>query len=143
MKQYYFFLLLLVLLIFSCKSNNSNLEENIFDSVNVDIQDTILSKDSTNFTINEDDIYIVKANSIIFFMPSYKERSEIVKHHSVYTKYDFQHIFNNFEILARYTKQNLRKFSIFSELTIPYSFIKLFLCASFKKVSSISEANTF
>ncbi len=115
-KKFYYIFFLLLLTIFSCNSL-SEPKENFFDSVKVETKDTVQIVDTLASVEHENSIYVVKKNSVIFFMPSKQERKELEKQHGNFAKYDLQQIFSNFQQLAHSSKRRLSKKHIKTELT--------------------------
>ena len=107
----------------SCNINESKNKENFFDSVNVKLQDTINSDDTTNIVQDSEvEVYEIKDKSVTFFMPNYKEKKEIVKHYGIHTQYDFQHLYDNFTHLSDYSNRNLKKYNINTTTSTAYEF---------------------
>ena len=118
MKQYFYILILfLSVFLFSCNNSQENNKNDFFDSINIEIKDTLTKVDSSDISINENKINLVEGRKIIFFMPTSKEKNEILKHYGIYTKYDFQSIYNNFELLARNTRRIISNQNISLEIS--------------------------
>jgi len=113
-KEFYYIFLLLIMV--SCNSL-SEPKENFFDSVKVETHDTVQIPDTISSVEHENSIYVVKKNSVIFFMPSKQEKKELERQYGNFAKYDLQQIFSNFQQMAYSSKRNLSKKSIKSELT--------------------------
>lgn len=112
-SNFLYIFVFLLLFLFSCR-NFSGEPDNLFDSVNIDFFDTT-KIDSINNTNSNN--FVVKKQSVIFFMPSNQEKKEINKQYGEYAKYDFEQIYSDFFYLANYSKRKLRKKKIHSELT--------------------------
>ncbi len=116
MKKYYYIFAFFLLTLLSCK-NLSEPKENFFDSVKIEIQDTMLHLDTTTSISHKDNTFIVEKRSIIFFMPTKEERKDIDKQYGNFAKWDLQEIFNRFQQLAKSSKRNLSKSNFKIELT--------------------------
>lgn len=117
-----YIIIFLPFILFSCNNSQENNKNDFFDSINVDIKDTLSKIDSTGIIINEEKINSVEGRNIIFFMPTSKEKNEILKHHGMYTKYDFQSIYNDFELLARNTRKIVSNQNISLEISTANKF---------------------
>jgi len=115
-KKFYYIFIFFIITIFSCNSL-SEPKENFFDSVKVEIKDTVQEIDTLGSVEHENNTYVVKKNSVIFFMPSRQEKKELEKQYGNFAKYDLQQIFSNFEQFARSSRRRLSKKNIESELT--------------------------
>ena len=116
-KLLIYIILFLPIFLFSCNNIQENNKNDFFDSIDIEINDTLTKVDSSKITINEKKINLVEGRKIVFFMPTSKEKNEILKHHGIYTKYDFQSIYNNFELLARNTRRIISNQDILLEIS--------------------------
>lgn len=111
-------LFLFLLIFYSCKNDNE--EGNYMDSLKVTIIDTTII-DSSNTTIPTE--RIVSDSQILFFMPSPKERQDFIKFYGVYSQYEFQTMFTNFNNLSNSVKNAMRTTGIPVEVTYAKKFI--------------------
>ncbi len=113
--------ILLLVLFFSpsCRKKQQNNEyKKLVDTLQVNTIDTELTKGLQM----EKKPVVIDGPSVIFFMPDYKERMQIIRFYGAYNQYDFEHIFSNFRRLALDARQALAKHKIKSFLTYSWQF---------------------
>ncbi len=119
MKKFSIWVLLPLLVLAGCKHKQKKESiDNLIDTMHIKATDTELTKgvDITHKTVKID------SPSVIFFMPDYKERSEIIRFYGTYNQFDFEQIFSNFRRLALDASQALVKQHIKSYLTFASQF---------------------
>lgn len=122
-KIYWIYFIFILFFVFSCKNNSDN--KNFNDSLKIDISsDSVYYNDS----VSTEDKKIQKEKTIsdtqvVFFMPSPKERQNLLKFYGTYSQYEFQAIINNFLNLSRSVNQSLSYYNIPVEVCYSKKFI--------------------
>ena len=110
-------LIFLILIIGACKNKKDP------SSVKTLIDTLTISEDSAQTSyVSQTEPVEVDSPTVVFFMPSYRERAEIIHFYGEYTRYDFEYIFNNFQKLASISKYPLNQKGINSFLTYNWKF---------------------
>jgi len=119
-----FFALLLVFSLFSCKKGNEN---------NTISQDSLILKvdniqegnntSDNNASDPKTKIRTIVDTQVYFFLPSPKERQELIKFYGMYNQYQFRDIFSNFIELSNTAKRLLIARDINVEITYAKRFI--------------------
>lgn len=105
---------------FSCKREDKNDKFNEND-LKMDVKkDTSKNDDAVN---PDAKIRYIEDTMVIFFMPSPKERQELLKFYGMYDQYQFMDIFSNFIDLANTAKSILSSRKIPVEITYAKRFI--------------------
>ncbi len=119
-----FLILFIFILFFSCKKERNNKNNNFRDSMKVELKDTTANK--LNLDENKassPQVMFVRDTEVLFFLPSPKQRQELVKFYGMYDQYRFRDIFSNFIDLSNTAKNVLRKRGIPVEITYSKRFI--------------------
>ena len=119
MKKFSIWFLLPLLVLAACKHKQKKESiDTLVDTMQIKTTDTELTKgvDLTHKTVKID------SPSVIFFMPDYKERTEIIRFYGTYNQFDFEQIFSNFRRLALDASQALTRQHIKSYLTFSSQF---------------------
>ncbi len=121
MRRHLIFLIGLTVLLWGCKKSehkSSSVDyKKIVDTMQVR-QDSLA--DSLKAGLSK--VIVIDTPSVVFFMPNYQERQQIIQFYANYDPYDFNNIFNNFQRIAYDAREPLSKFGIKSFLTYNWKF---------------------
>ena len=113
------FLIIIPLILGSCKhKKQDNTLINIVDTIKVRTVDTQL----VHSIEMEKKTILIDKPSVIFFMPNYKERQQLIRFYGEYNRFNFEQIFSNFRRLALDAGKALKKYNIKSYLTYAWKF---------------------
>ncbi len=122
MKRYFFIILTVVVffLLSNCKEDTDDNRLST-DSIKVDLSDTTVV--DTSGIVTDIDERVIVDTQVVFFLPSPRERMQMVKFYGTYDQYDFQAVFNNFLNLSQVVRSNLRSRGIPVEITYAKRFV--------------------
>ncbi len=119
MKRTIGLIIIILAVISGCKKKTENNDYvKIVDTIKVNTLDTELTK---GIQMEKKPVEIT-GPSVVFFMPDYKERQQIIRFYGETNRYDFEHIFSNFRRLALDARQSLSPYGINSFLTYSWQF---------------------
>ncbi len=109
----------IILVLSSCKhEKKDNQLINLVDTLKVKTVDTQL----VHSIEMEQKTVVIDTPSVVFFMPNYKERQQIIRFYGEYNRFNFEQIFSNFRRLALDAEKALTKYHIKSYLTYSWKF---------------------
>jgi hypothetical protein len=119
MKKITFFAIVVLLFyMVSCKEDN-NEEQISTDSIKVNF----VGNSDTDVEPANIEEKVVRDTQVLFFLPSPRERVQMVKFYGTYDQYDFQAVFNNFLNLSQVVKSALKPRGIPVEVTYAKRFV--------------------
>ncbi|MBN2890619.1 MAG: hypothetical protein JXL97_02015 [Bacteroidales bacterium] len=119
-RSVHFFLIIVVFLFVASCGREDNAKNNI-DSLKIELIDTSIV--NNNLGDEYDKTRVVSDTQILFFMPSPKEKQELIKFYGTYNQYELQVVFSNFSNLSKNVKSALSQYGIKVEVTYATKFI--------------------
>lgn len=120
MKKIVIFLFWALFVFVACKKDEDTTTEVKDDSLKVSLKDTA----TTDIAENYDSVQVLADTNVIFFLPSPKERRELVDLYGNGQEYNFTVMFNNFLNLEQSVKRSLNK----KKIPVDISYAKRFVC---------------
>ncbi len=119
MKKIFIFSFLAVFVFAACKKEKKTavIQE---DSLKVMLKDTVSADDVENY----DSVQVLTDTNVIFFLPSPKERRELIELYGNGQEYNFTVMFNNFLNLEQSVKRSLSS----KKIPVDISYAKRFVC---------------
>ncbi len=121
MRRYFFIIAVIFsFLLTNCKEDS---DENTLstDSIKVNLSDTTVV--DTSGIVTDVDERVIVDTQVVFFLPSPRERMQMIKFYGTYDQYDFQAVFNNFLNLSQVVRSALRARGIAVEITYAKRFV--------------------